>query len=236
MIPGLLIATVASLVNGLMLLLSYITNNNTFPPPLNEQEEKDHIYKMLEGDEGARNVLIERNLRLVAHIVKKFESSGEDIEDLISIGTIGLIKGINTFDQSKNFRLATYAAKCIENEILMHLRSTRRGKSDIFLYDSIGNDREGNEITLIDVLGTDGEVVFELVESQLEQKRLQQKMKKLKGKEKSVLEMRYGLLDGIQKTQREIAKILGISRSYVSRIEKKALNKLFKEMFAEGYR
>lgn len=236
MIPSLLIATVASLVNGLMLLLSYITNNSTFPPPLNEREEKEYLQKMLNGEEEARNVLIERNLRLVAHIVKKFESSGEDMEDLISIGTIGLIKGINTFDQSKNFRLATYAAKCIENEILMHLRSARRGKSDIFLYDSIGNDREGNEITLIDVLGTDGEIVFEVVENKLEQKRLQQKMEKLRGKEKKVLEMRYGIRDGIQKTQREIAKILGISRSYVSRIEKKALNKLFKEMFAEGYR
>ena len=117
MIPSLLIATVASLVNGLMLLLSYITNNSTFPPPLNEREEKEYLQKMLNGEEEARNVLIERNLRLVAHIVKKFESSGEDMEDLISIGTIGLIKGINTFDQSKNFRLATYAAKCIENAI-----------------------------------------------------------------------------------------------------------------------
>lgn len=116
------------------------------------------------------------------------------------------------------------------------MRSARRGKSDIFLYESIGNDREGNEITLIDVLGTDGEIVFEVVENKLEQKRLQQKMEKLRGKEKRVLEMRYGIRDGIQKTQREIAKILGISRSYVSRIEKKALNKLFKEMFAEGYR
>lgn len=133
MIPELLIATVASLVNGLMFLLSYITNNTAFPPPLNEQEEKEYIQRMLDGEEGARNILIERNLRLVAHIVKKFESSGEDIEDLISIGTIGLIKGINTFDQSKNFRLATYAAKCIENEILMHLRSARR-ESRMFFF------------------------------------------------------------------------------------------------------
>jgi len=236
MIPSLLIATAASLVNGLFFLLSYITNNSTFPPPLNQEEEKEYLQKMLGGEEEARNVLIERNLRLVAHIIKRFESSGEDTQDLISIGTIGLIKGINTFDPSKNFRLATYAAKCIENEVLMHLRSVRKGKTDIFLYDSIGNDREGNEITLIDVLGTDQEVVFEVVENQMEQKRLQQKMEKLRGTEKQVLEMRYGLPDGIQKTQREIAKILGISRSYVSRIEKKALNKLFKEMFVEGYR
>lgn len=236
MISHLLLASVASLVNGLMLLLSYITNNTAFPPPLNEQEEREYIQLMLNGEESARNILIERNLRLVAHIVKKFENSGEEIEDLISIGTIGLIKGINTFDHSKNFRLATYAAKCIENEILMHLRSVKRVKSDIFLYDSIGNDREGNEITLIDILGTDGEIVFENVESKLEQSRLHQKMHKLKGKEKKVLQMRYGLFDGIQKTQREIAKILGISRSYVSRIEKKALGKLFKEMFVEGYR
>jgi len=235
MVSHVLIATVASLVNGLMLLFSYITNNTAFPPPLNEKEEKEYLQKMFLGEENARNILIERNLRLVAHIVKKFENSGEDVEDLISIGTIGLIKGINTFDHSKNFRLATYAAKCIENEILMHLRSTKRGKSDIFLYDSIGNDREGNEITLIDILGTDGEIVFEGVEAKLEKNRLHQNMNKLKGKEKRVLQMRYGLLDGIQKTQREIAKILGISRSYVSRIEKKALGKLFKEMFIEGY-
>ena len=215
------------------LFFSYVINSTAFLPPLKEAEEREYLQRMLKGEAGARDVLIERNLRLVAHIVKKFENSGEDIEDLISIGTIGLIKGINTFDCNKNFRLATYTAKCIENEILMHLRSIKKGKSDIFLYDTIGNDREGNEIALIDVLGTDEDIILETVENKLEQKRMREKMSVLKGKERAVLEMRYGLIDGVQKTQREIAKLLGISRSYVSRIEKKALMKLSKEMSVE---
>ena len=141
----------ASVVKGISLLAAYITSN-TFPLPLSEKEEQLHLVRLKDGDEQARNVLIERNLRLVAHIVKKFDNTGEDVDDLISIGTIGLIKAINTFDQSKKIRLATYAARCIENEILMHLRSTRRIRSEVSLYDPIGVDKEGNEITLYSYL------------------------------------------------------------------------------------
>lgn len=233
MLPGLWTLTVVSLVNGLMLLVSYIANN-TFPQPLSEQEEAKYLKLLNEGDEGARNVLTERNLRLVAHIVKKFDSTGEDSDDLISIGTIGLIKAINTFNPGKGTRLATYAARCIENEILMHLRYTKKMRAEVSLYDPIGVDKEGNEITLIDILGTHSEVVAETVENKFEQKRLREKVRHLSRREKKVLELRFGLEDGARKTQREIARNLGISRSYVSRIEKRALSKLTKEFILEG--
>ena len=209
------IAVVASSVlKGISLLVSYITNN-TFPLPLTEKEEQHYLEQLKNGDEKARNILIERNLRLVAHIVKKFDNTGEDIDDLISIGTIGLIKAINTFDTSKKIRLATYAARCIENEVLMHLRSTRRIRTEVSLYDPIGIDKEGNELTLIDVLGTTPDVVAEAVENQCEQEWLAKEIRKLTGRERWVLEMRFGLPDGIRKTQRDIARLLGISRSYV---------------------
>lgn len=218
-----------SIIKGVALLVSYITNN-TFPLPLSEKEEQQHLERLKNGEEKARNVLIERNLRLVAHIVKKFDNTGEDVDDLISIGTIGLIKAINTFDQSKKIRLATYAARCIENEILMHLRSTRRTRSEVSLYDPIGVDKEGNEITLIDVLGTAPDVVAEAVENQCEQERLTKEIHRLSGRERWVLEMRFGMPDGSRKTQRDIARMLGISRSYVSRIEKRAISKLGKSL------
>jgi RNA polymerase sporulation-specific sigma factor len=233
MLPGLWALTIVSLVNGLMLLVSYIANN-TFPQPLSEEEEAKYLRLLARGDEVARNVLTERNLRLVAHIVKKFDSTGEDPDDLISIGTIGLIKAINTFHPGKGTRLATYAARCIENEILMHLRYTKKIRSEVSLYDPIGVDKEGNEITLIDILGTHPEVVSEMVENRFEQKRLREKVHQLTRREKKVLELRFGLEDGARKTQREIARSLGISRSYVSRIEKRALSKLTREFTLEG--
>lgn len=233
MLPGLWTLTVVSLVNGLLLLVSYIANN-TFPQPLSEEEEAKYLKLLHRGDEKARNVLTERNLRLVAHIVKKFDSTGEDSDDLISIGTIGLIKAINTFNPKKGTRLATYAARCIENEILMHLRFIKKVRAEVSLYDPIGVDKEGNEITLIDILGTHPEVVSEMVENKFEHKRLREKVHHLTRREKKVLEMRFGLEDGARKTQREIAKNLGISRSYVSRIEKRALTKLTKEFTLEG--
>ncbi|HMM20256.1 MAG TPA: RNA polymerase sporulation sigma factor SigK [Selenomonadales bacterium] len=214
------------------LLVAYLTNN-TFPLPLSEKEEQHYLDRLKNGDEKAKNVLIERNLRLVAHIVKKFDNTGEEIDDLISIGTIGLIKAINTFDPGKKTRLATYAARCIENEILMHFRSTRRTRTEVSLYDPIGVDKEGNEITLIDVLGTAPDVVAEAVESQCEQERLTNQINRLNSREKWVLEMRFGMPDGGKKTQRDIAKLLGISRSYVSRIEKRAIHKLCKSLSAE---
>lgn len=222
----------ASVLKGITLFVAYITNN-TFPLPLSEKDEQIYLERLKDGDENAKNVLIERNLRLVAHIVKKFDNTGEDVDDLISIGTIGLIKAINTFDPSKKIRLATYAARCIENEILMHLRSTRRIRSEVSLYDPIGVDKEGNEITLIDVLGTAPDVVAEAVESQCETERLGRQINRLSNREKWVLEMRFGLPDGSRKTQRDIAKLLGISRSYVSRIEKRAITKLSKNLASE---
>lgn len=219
-------------VAGFFYLFGYISNNNIFPLPLTEEEESVFLTRLEQGDDEARNILIERNLRLVAHIVKKFDSTGEDIDDLISIGTIGLIKGIGTFKRNRNTRLATYAARCIENEILMHLRSIKKNKNDLLLYDPIGSDKEGNEITLLDILGTSPEVVAEQVENLLEEEKLKERILNLSKRERKVIELRYGLLDGISKTQREISKLLNISRSYVSRIEKKALRKLFSDLIA----
>ncbi|MFA5881216.1 MAG: RNA polymerase sporulation sigma factor SigK [Eubacteriales bacterium] len=233
MVPEIMAVAAISLINGLLLLVSYITNN-TFPQPLSEEDEARYLVLLQKGDETARNILTERNLRLVAHIVKKFDSTGEDNDDLISIGTIGLIKAINTYDKGKGTRLATYAARCIENEILMHLRAIKKNRIEVSLYDSIGVDKEGNEITLIDVLGTDAEVVTDLVESAFEQRRLMEKIRHLNSREKNVLELRFGLMNGMRKTQKEIARKLGISRSYVSRIEKRALHKLIKDFKAEG--
>lgn len=218
-------------VKGIAFLTGYVSSGSVFPQPLTQGEELELLMALESGDSRARNALIERNLRLVAHVAKKFDATGEDPDDLISIGTIGLIKAINTFNRGKNTRLATYAARCIENEILMHLRATRRSKSEVLLYDPIGADKEGNEISLIDVLGTDADTVSEAVEQEAEQANLHEKIRLLTRREKKVLELRYGLYSGIRKTQREISKLLGISRSYVSRIEKRALSKLYAEMF-----
>jgi len=224
---------VVPFLQGITVLVSYIANHNAFPKPLSPQREAELLAKMEQGSEEARNVLIERNLRLVAHIVKKFDNTGEDADDLISIGTIGLIKAINTFDRQKQTRLATYAARCIENEILMHLRSTKRLRSEVMLEDPIGADKEGNEITLMDILSSDQDVA-ETVESNVEQQKMLQRIARLSKREKKVIELRYGLVGGIRKTQREISRSLGISRSYVSRIEKRALSKLQREMAAEA--
>ena len=222
------ISFLAFLLNELATFVAYISNNS-FPKPLKRQEEKEHLEKMKAGDSKARRVLIERNLRLVAHMIKKFEHTGEDQEDLISIGTIGLIKAINTFDHKKGTRLATYAARCIENEILMHLRAIKKTKNDIYLQDPIGVDKEGNEIALIDILGSDPDVVLETVEQELLQSRLYKIIKTLKKRERIVLLMRYGVAGNIRKTQKEVADHLGISRSYVSRIEKKVIQKIADE-------
>nr|WP_227765913.1 RNA polymerase sporulation sigma factor SigK [Zhaonella formicivorans] len=221
-----------SVLKGIALLVSYISNN-AFPQPLSEEEEALQVKRMREGSEEAKNILVEHNLRLVAHITKKFEGTGEESDDLISIGTIGLIKAINTFDPDKGTRLATYAARCIENEILMHLRATKKTRVEVSLYDPIGVDKEGNEIALIDVLGTEHDVVADSVENVHEQRRVLEKIKILSKRERNVLELRFGLFNTLRKTQREIANRLGISRSYVSRIEKKAIEKLLKELSSE---
>ncbi|MFY9472983.1 MAG: RNA polymerase sporulation sigma factor SigK [Tepidanaerobacteraceae bacterium] len=215
--------------------LAFITSSTTFPKPLSPEEEEKYLNLFYEGSEEARNILIEHNLRLVAHIVKKFASTGEDMDDLISIGTIGLIKAITTFNQDKGSRLATYAARCIENEILMNLRSTKKVKAEVSLQDPIGIDKEGNEISLIDVLGTESDAVANEISKKFQQEKLYEKIRTaLKCRERKVIELRYGLINGATKTQREIAKLLGISRSYVSRIEKRAIKKLCKELHSEG--
>lgn len=228
-------STMFEALKNAFLMVGYVSNANSFPQPLTPEEEQHYVEMYKSGSEDARNVLIERNLRLVAHIVKKYCSTGNDCDDLISIGTIGLIKAITTYDIAKGTRLATYAARCIENEILMQIRSTKKIQSEVSLQDPIGIDREGNEITLIDVIGNESESVVDEVELKMQVKRLYNKMKiVLKKREKTVLELRYGLQNGTSKTQREIAKMLGISRSYVSRIEKKAIKKLSKELKPES--
>ena len=213
-------------------LTGYISGNNTFPQPLDEKEEEKYLQLLKTGDKKAKSVLIERNLRLVAHIVKKYQIPNKDIDELISIGTVGLIKAIDSFDVSKGTRLATYASRCIENEILMLFRNNKKQKSETFLQDPIGVDKEGNEISLIDVLSSEKDSVIDKVEMKLQIKALYNKMNSaLTEREGEILKMRYGLKDGKCKTQREIAGMLGISRSYVSRIEKKALKKLKKELY-----
>ncbi|MBA4550709.1 RNA polymerase sporulation sigma factor SigK [Thermoactinomyces vulgaris] len=227
--PGMLTA-MAFMVKELIAFVSYI-KNNAFPHPLSSEEEEKALKAMARGDTKARNKLIEHNLRLVAHIVKKFENTGEDNEDLISIGTIGLIKAIESYQMGKGTKLATYAARCVENEILMYLRSLKKSRKDVSLHDPIGTDKEGNEITLIDILGTRADDVVKQVEMQIERRNIYQHIHILDDREQEVIRARFGLGGEREKTQREIAKELGISRSYVSRIEKRALIKLFHEFY-----
>lgn len=216
-------------------LVGYISNVNSFPQPLSEEEEKKYLEAYQNGDEEAKNILIERNLRLVAHIVKKYTCLCKESDDYISIGTIGLIKAITTYNLNKGTRLATYAAKCIENEILMTLRSNKKIQNEVFLQEPIGIDKDGNEITLMEIISKDSDHVDEKVELKMQIKKLYDKMKLiLRNREKLVLELRYGLFNRTRKTQREIANMLGISRSYVSRIEKKAISKLGRELKHEG--
>ena len=225
-----LLAALGYFVKELLFLVSYV-KNNAFPQPLSSSDEKKYLQLLAEGNEHARNVLIEHNLRLVAHIVKKFENTGEDTEDLISIGTIGLIKAIESYSQGKGTKLATYAARCIENEILMHLRALKKTKKDVSLHDPIGQDKEGNEISLIDVLKSETEDVIETIQLNMELEKIKEYIDVLDDREKEVIVGRFGLDLSKEKTQREIAKELGISRSYVSRIEKRALMKMFHEFY-----
>ncbi|WP_374718652.1 RNA polymerase sporulation sigma factor SigK [Parageobacillus toebii] len=218
------------LIKELLFLVSYI-KNNAFPQPLSAKEEEKYLQLMAKGDEQARNILIEHNLRLVAHIVKKFENTGEDVEDLISIGTIGLIKAIESYSSGKGTKLATYAARCIENEILMHLRSLKKTRKDVSLHEPIGQDKEGNEISLIDILKSEGNDIIDEIQLNMELEQVKKYIDVLDEREKEVIISRFGLDMQREKTQREIAKELGISRSYVSRIEKRALMKMFHEFY-----
>ena len=199
----------------------------SFPNPLTPAEEKYYIQRYTEGDLEAKHILIERNLRLVAHVIKKYQSLEEDPEDLISIGTIGLIKAVVTFNPDKGNRLAAYASRCVENEILMHLRARKKSGKEVSLYEPIGTDREGNEIKLYDIIESEEDDIPERVHLKENIQKLYEKVEnELSSREKLVLKMRYGLYNGEEYTQREIARQLGISRSYVSRIEKSAILKL----------
>lgn len=210
--------------------LFYIGGNDVLPPPLTRGEEAELLKEYAGGSKEARTILIERNLRLVVYISKKFENAGVNVEDLISIGTIGLIKAVNTFKPEKNIKLATYASRCIENEILMHLRRTARLKSEVSLDEPLNVDWDGNELLLSDILGTDSDVVYHRLEDEVNRKLLYSAMKKLEPREKELMEMRFGLRNGREMTQKEVADRMGISQSYISRLEKRIISRLQKEI------
>ena len=212
----------------------YVAGSQTLPPPL-EQEEEEKILKKLDSEEDtkARQTLVERNLRLVVYIAKKFENTGSGIEDLVSIGTIGLMKAINTFKTDKNIKLATYASRCIENEILMFLRRTNRLKGEISIDEPLNQDGDGNELLLSDILGTEPDTVSKGLEDEVDKKLLRNSMEKLNPREKNIMELRFGFKTGNEKTQKEVADMLGISQSYISRLEKKIIGKMKKEIMSK---
>lgn len=208
----------------------YINGAESLPPPLSKEEEEE-TFALLNNDFArARDILITHNLRLVVYIAKKFESTGIGIEDLISIGTIGLIKAVNTFSPDKNIKLATYASRCIENEILMFLRKSNQYKSDISIEEPLNIDWDGNELLLSDVLGTDGDTVNESIENEAEKKLLLESVARLSPRERFIMEKRFGLVDGKELTQKEVADLIGISQSYISRLEKRIIKRLRKEL------
>lgn len=208
----------------------YIGGTDVLPPPLSPQQEQRVLEAFMSGSSEARATLIEHNLRLVVYISKKFESSGVNMEDLISIGTIGLIKAVNTFKMDKNIKLATYASRCIENEILMYLRRANRTKGEVSLDEPLNVDWDGNELLLSDVLGTEQDVIYTHLEEEVNRNLLGIAMAKLSGRERQLMEMRYGLISGREMTQKEVADELGISQSYISRLEKKIINRLRREI------
>ena len=220
----------AALMPKMFFVLSYVTNVSSFAVPLTPEEEEMYLKRYFDGDKEAKNILIERNLRLVAHVVKKYCASG-DSDDLISIGTIGLIKAISSYKNGKGTRLSTYAARCIENEILMSMRANKKRQNEVLLQDTVGQDSDGKELKIMDRVGSDGNDVFSEVERKIRKKELYEKVAEvLEERERDIIRMRYGLFGGDVFTQKEIASVMGISRSYVSRIEKKALGKLFHSM------
>lgn len=224
------IGGILAFLNSAIFLVGYISNNTLFPEPLSSEEERKYLELMKNGDEEARNILIERNLRLVAHVCKKYTATRVEQDDLISIGSIGLIKGINSFDSSKGVRLATYVSRCIDNEVLMYLRSTKKLGAEVYLDDPIGKDKDDNVVTLQEVLENNDKNIEDEVDLKFKVKVLYQKLKSvLKERERTILELRFGLGGYKPKTQHEIAEMMGISRSYVSRIETKAISKLAKE-------
>ena len=211
----------------------YIGGSQTLPPPLSQEEEEEALKKLAKGDKETKQLLVERNLRLVVYIAKKFENTGTGIEDLISIGTIGLMKAINTYDTSKNIKLATYASRCIENEILMYLRRTNKIKGEISRDEPLNQDGDGNELLLSDILGTDSDSISRRLEDEVDKKLLKVAISKLNTREKNIMELRFGFITGDEKTQKEVADMLGISQSYISRLEKKIINKMKKEILSK---
>lgn len=208
----------------------YIGGSDILPPPLSPEEENECMEKLKEDRDSVRNLLIEHNLRLVVYIAKKFESSGVNVEDLISIGSIGLIKAINTFKPDKKIKLATYASRCIENEILMHLRKISNIRTEVSIEEPLNTDWDGNELLLCDILGTDEDIISKNIEEETDRMLLHQAMEKLPERERTIMRLRFGLTKYGEKTQKEVADMLGISQSYISRLEKKILQRLKKEI------
>lgn len=210
--------------------LYYVGGNDALPPPLSKDEEEELVNKLNNGDENIRSILIERNLRLVVYIARKFENTGVYVEDLISVGTIGLIKAVNTFNPEKKIKLATYASRCIENEILMYLRRNSKIKAEISFYEPLNIDWDGNELLLSDILGTENDTVYNLIEDEVDKQLLIMALKSLNDREKEIVRLRFGLNGTREKTQKEVADMLGISQSYISRLEKKIIKRLKKEI------
>lgn len=209
----------------------YVGSSEALPPPLNTDEERLLLEKLEKGDKAVKSILIERNLRLVVYIARKFENTGVGIEDLVSIGSIGLIKAVNTFDPGKKIKLATYASRCIENEILMHLRRNNKTKVEVSFDEPLNVDWDGNELRLSDVLGTENDIIYKEIEEEVDKKLLRTAITKLNAREKRIMEARFGLNNnGIEKTQKEVADLLGISQSYISRLEKRIIKRLKKEI------
>ena len=211
----------------------YINGSQTLPPPLEPKEEEELLNKIDEDGDITRKILVERNLRLVVYIAKKFENTGVEIEDLISIGTIGLMKAINTFNTGKNIKLATYASRCIENEILMHLRRSNRIKGEVSIDEPLNQDGDGNELLLSDILGTDPDITYRNLEDEVDMKLLKEAIRKLNSREKNIMEMRFGVGGRKEKTQKEVADMMGISQSYISRLEKKIMKKMKKDIMSK---
>lgn len=209
----------------------YVGSSEALPPPLSSDEELYLLSRLETGDNAVKSVLIERNLRLVVYIARKFENTGVGIEDLVSIGTIGLIKAVNTFDPQKKIKLATYASRCIENEILMHLRRNNKIRSEVSFDEPLNIDWDGNELLLSDVLGTDNDIIYKSIEEEVDRKLLHAAMAKLNPREKKIMELRFGLNGGTERTQKEVADFLGISQSYISRLEKRIIKRLRKEFY-----
>ena len=226
----LLLNRVISKLNVFCKSIYYVVGTDVLPPPLSKEEEEKLVSELAAGDDKTKSILIERNLRLVVYIARKFENTGVGVEDLVSVGTIGLIKAVNTFNPDKKIKLATYASRCIENEILMYLRRNSKVKAEISFYEPLNIDWDGNELLLSDILGTENDTVYNLIEDEVDRELLFTAMKNLSKREKEIVQLRFVLQGYKEKTQKEVAYMLGISQSYISRLEKKIIKRLKKEI------